>query len=158
MIAVRERGPYDEQVVREVLAESWGSTAVVSRGVLHDAATLPGLLAEEDGRLAGLLTYDVRDGELEVVTLNAVTPRRGAGRALLEAAQEVARARGLRRLWLVTTNDNTDALAFYQRCGLRLVAVHAGAVDAARALKPGIPAVGAHGIEIRDELELAVRL
>lgn len=56
---------------------------------------------------------------------------------------------------MITTNDNLDALRFYQRRGFRLVALHAGAVDAARAtLKPSIAEVGDHGIPIRDELVL----
>jgi hypothetical protein len=58
-------------------------------------------------------------------------------------------------VWVVTTNDNVDALRFYQRRGYRLASVDAGAVDRARAaLKPAIPEVGAHGIPLRDELEL----
>ena len=64
-----------------------------------------------------------------------------------------------RRAWLparglTTTNDNVDALRFYQRHGFRLVELRPGAVDAARRLKPEIPATGAHGIPLRDELEL----
>ena len=58
----------------------------------------------------------------------------------------------------MTTNDNLGALRFYQRRGLRLVAVHRGAVDHARAVKPAIPRVGEHGIEIHDELELELAL
>jgi hypothetical protein len=58
----------------------------------------------------------------------------------------------------VTTNDNLAALRFYQRRGMRLVAVHAGAVAEARRLKPSIPLVGQHGIPIRDELELELDL
>jgi ribosomal protein S18 acetylase RimI-like enzyme len=55
----------------------------------------------------------------------------------------------------VTTNDNVDALRFYQRRGFRLAALRAGAVEDARArLKPEIPWTGADGIELRDELEL----
>ena len=66
-----------------------------------------------------------------------------------------ARAAGCGRLWLVTTNDNTDALRWYQRRGFVLVGAHPGAVTEARAeLKPTIPLEGEHGIEIRDELEL----
>jgi hypothetical protein len=37
---------------------------------------------------------------------------------------------------------------------LRLVALRPGAVDAAGALRPAIPPVGAHGIPLRDELDL----
>jgi hypothetical protein len=42
-----------------------------------------------------------------------------------------------------------------QRRGFCLVRVHRGAVDRSRArLKPEIPAVGAYGIPLRDEIEL----
>ncbi len=61
---------------------------------------------------------------------------------------------GVRRIWLVTTNDNLRALRFYQRRGMRITAVDRGAVDRARAVKPEIPLVGADGIELHDELRL----
>jgi hypothetical protein len=78
---------------------------------------------------------------------------------LLAAAIEDARTRRCRRLWLITTNDNVDALRFYQRRGLRLRRLHAGAVDRSRAtLKPSIPDIGDHGIAIRDELELELSI
>jgi hypothetical protein len=68
-----------------------------------------------------------------------------------------AAAAGAGRLWLVTTNDNVDALRFYQRRGFRLHALHPGAVDRSRAtLKPEIPPLGAHGIPLRDELVLTI--
>lgn len=80
---------------------------------------------------------------------------RGAGTALIEEVERIALNAGCRRLWLITTNDNIEGLRFYQRRGFRLVELHAGAVDRSReSLKPEIPAIGEHGIPIRDELEL----
>jgi ribosomal protein S18 acetylase RimI-like enzyme len=140
------------------LAEAWGSSQIVSRGRLHDAASAPALGCFESGQLVGLATFELAGGELQVLTLNAFEPGQGIGSLLLEALIDQARAAGCRRLWLVTSNDNLEALRFYQRRGLRLVAVHAGAIELARKLKPAIPRVGAHGIEIRDELELELRL
>ena len=59
------------------------------------------------------------------------------------------------RLWLITTNDNTDALRFYLRRGFVLVAVHRDAVTYARqSIKPELPLVGYHQIPLRDEIEL----
>lgn len=142
-----------------MLVASWGETRVVSRGRVRDASRLPGLLAERSGGApVGVLTYAIADDEMEVVTLDALERLAGVGTRLLAAAVDLARAQRLRRLWLVTTNDNLDALRFYQRRGMRLVAVHRGAVDAARRLKPSIPLVGDHGIPLHDELELEIRL
>jgi ribosomal protein S18 acetylase RimI-like enzyme len=65
-----------------------------------------------------------------------------------------ARTEG-QRLWLVTTNDNLDALRFYQRRGFRITEVRPGASDEARrALKPSMSEVGNFGIPIRDEIVL----
>ena len=82
----------------------------------------------------------------------------GAGTALLDAVVSYARERGLRRVWLVTTNDNLDGLRFYQRRGLRIVGVTSGGVDSSRLLKPSIPTVGSYGIPLRDELTLELPL
>jgi uncharacterized protein YhfF/N-acetylglutamate synthase-like GNAT family acetyltransferase len=122
---------------------------------LVDATRHPALIAEADGALAGVATWIAAAGSVEVLTLHAANPWHGAGSALTAAARTLAGAIGARRLWLITTNDNLDALRFYQRRGLRLVTVHAGAVDRSRAtLKSAIPAIGLFGIPIRDELEL----
>jgi GNAT superfamily N-acetyltransferase len=157
-IAVRDRTPDDQAWIEALLARSWGGTRVVSRGALHDASALPALVAERDGERAGLLTYCVSGTSCEVVTLDAQPPRGGVGTALIEACAARARALGCRRIWLITSNDNLDALRFYQRRGFRLVAVHVGAIDEARRLKPSISEVGEHGIPIHDEIELEMLL
>ena len=90
-----------------------------------------------------------------MLTLHADRQWGGVGSALVGEVERIAHAAGCGRLWLITTNDNVDALRFYQPRGFRLVALHAGTVDDSRAgLKPEIPKVGEHGIPLRDELEL----
>ena len=150
----RPAGPGDHDWIVRTLTAEWGSTTAVAHGVAYDAGTLPALVAEAGGERAGLLTYVIEGGALEVVALDAPVHRSGAGTALLAAASDVARAAGAGRLWLVTTNDNLDALRFYQRRGMRIVGVTPGGVDASRLLKPSIPTVGAYGIPLRDELTL----
>jgi GNAT superfamily N-acetyltransferase len=145
----------DRPAVRRLVTDLWGSPVQVAHGTVFELAELPGFLAERDGRTEGLLTYEVRGDTLEVVSINAFPDRGGTGTALLEAAARAAREEhGCRRVVLTTTNDNVDALRFYQRRGFRLVALRPGAVDASRRIKPAIPATGAHGIALRDELDL----
>ena len=74
--------------------------------------------------------------------------------ALLAAVAYEARRRACRRLWLVPTDDTLPALRFHQRRGMRLVALHAGAVEATRGPKPTIPLGGHDGIRIREEVAL----
>jgi ribosomal protein S18 acetylase RimI-like enzyme len=155
-VRVRAVAAADRRWVEDFLA-AHGSTRVVSRGALHHPADLPGLVAEAGAAgdpPIGLLTWRAGGGAVEVVTLHAGVRGRGAGTALLAAARAEAERIGCRRLWLVTTNDNTSAFRWYQRRGMVLAAAHVGALAGSRRLKPEIPETGDDGIPIRDELEL----
>lgn len=158
MVDVRPITDADAELVRQLLAETWGSPKVAGHGVLYDASTLPGLIASLAGRPVGLLTYHAEGDDWEIVTISTSVRERGIGTALLRGAEQIARREGARRLWLITTNDNTIALRFYQRRGFDLVALHRDAVTRARAeLKPTIP-LEIDGIPLRHELELEMRL
>jgi GNAT superfamily N-acetyltransferase len=151
---VRPREPADRAAVEPFLAR-WHSDRVARLGALERPLDHPALLAEEDGRLLGLLTYVVAAPRCEILTLHADERGRGVGSALIEAVERVAAEAGCTTLWLITTNDNVEALRFYQRRGFRLFRLNPGAVDESRArLKPEIPSTGNHGIPIRDELVL----
>jgi ribosomal protein S18 acetylase RimI-like enzyme len=148
--ATREDGPWVDALMRE----RWGGEVVVTRGRVLTPSELRGFLAETGRGPAGLVTYEVRGSECEVVTLDSLEERTGIGSALMAAAEGEARAAGCRRLWLITTNDNTRALRFYQKLGFTLAALHRGAIAESRKLKPSIALVGEDGIPIRDEIEL----
>ena len=126
-------------------------------GEIVDVLASPGFIAEDDDGLAGVVTYQVERDACELLAIASARPRNGVGTVLLDALTVDVRTR-CSHMWLVTTNDNLDALRFYQRRGFRLRAVRASAVDdARRRLKPTLPAVGAYGIPMRDELELELR-
>ena len=135
------------------------SMRVARHGELLDSLDHPALVAWSGDELVGVATYVVRGVECELLTLHARAQFEGTGSALVAAVREVARQYGCTRLWVVTTNDNVDALRFYQRRGFRLAHLRAGAVDKSReTLKPEIPRTGAHDIPLRDELELEMDL
>ena len=90
--------------------------------------------------------------------MNSLKENIGIGSALLDAVKDAAKKQGCKLLWLITSNDNTHALKFYQKYGLKLVAVHRDAIAKSRRLKPEIPLTGKDGIEIRDEIELEMIL
>lgn len=147
----------DRAWARELLTSRWGAPHVVARGRLHQADLLPGLVARV-GEVRGLLTYLLEAEECEIVTLDSEESGLGLGAALIEAVTSLARAAGCRQVVVMTTNDNTPALRFYQRRGFRLAALHPDVVVERRALKPEIPEVGLDGIPIRDEIELVHEL
>ena len=157
-LEIRPAGPDDRPWMRERLIEWWGGPEIVHSGGVHDVSALPALIALRDGRRIGLATYAVEGDACELVTLNAVTPGAEVGSELLAAVAHAAAQHRCTRLWLITTNDNLDGLRFYQRRGLRLSAVRAGAVDAARLAKPSIPEIGEYGIPLHDELVLELAL
>jgi ribosomal protein S18 acetylase RimI-like enzyme len=159
---VRPIEPRDLTWVREELVRNWGATQISSLERWHDADALPGFIATRPDGLErlGLITHTPPEprGGCEVITLSSRVEDAGVGTALLEAAVRAAREAGCARVFLTTTNDNLRAIGFYQRRGWSLVAVHRGAVDRAREVKPTIPLVGMNGIPLRDELELELRL
>ncbi len=157
-IEIRPVGVKDRPWVSRAVSETFASPRVVSRGVVHIATDLPGFLAEQDGTPIGLLLYDMGSRECEVVVLLSLQERTGVATHLLARAEQVARGAGCRRLWLVTTNDNLSAIAFYQARGWRQVAVRRGAVAEARRLKPEIPEFGTNGLPKEDEIEFELAL
>ena len=72
--------------------------------------------------------------------------------------EEVRTTKNCRRIFLITTNDNLNALGFYQKRGFELVKINRGALNETRKLKPNIPLIGENNIPLRDEIELEMIL
>jgi len=144
----------DQKWVRQVSVEHWSSEVVVTRGKVYLVEELVGFVALLVGDRVGLLTYHIQDDSCEIVTLNSLVEKQGIGTALLSTMEKEAAATGCRRLWLITTNDNLEALRFYQKRGFSIVAVYSDAIKEARRLKPEIPLTSENGIPIEDEIEL----
>jgi N-acetylglutamate synthase-like GNAT family acetyltransferase len=146
--------PWIEEIVR-----GWGADFIVSRGRKLYPDKLPGYVAEDtNDRRVGLATFELIGDQCELVTLDAFEKWQGIGTALLERVRQSALEAGCRRLWLITTNDNLDAIRFYQRRGFTFAAVHAGALEISRRIKPSIPITGNFGIPLTDEIEFEIRL
>jgi ribosomal protein S18 acetylase RimI-like enzyme len=149
---VRAFGPGDGEWAERLVYADFGGRMQARRGELVDALGCPGLVAECAGSRVGILTYRLGDKDAEIVLVDATIKHAGIGTMLVDAF--VAMVAGL-RVWLVTTNDNLDALRFYQRRGFGISAVRVDAVtEARRMLKPQISKSGSFGIPIRDEIEL----
>jgi ribosomal protein S18 acetylase RimI-like enzyme len=152
-VLIRPFGAEDLAWAEPVLEGEFGGRRQARRGELLDVLALPGFVATRGAEPEGLLTYRRTARECELAFLWARERNRGVGTALVRALQ--AEAADCARIWVVTTNDNLDALRFYQRRGFALCALRAGAVDRSREqLKPRISPTGAYGIPLRDELEL----
>ena len=158
--------PQDQPWSQDVLQERWNGYEVVTRGKIHDASRLPGFIARTNNSLqlrtgrvlpvgepVGLVTYIIEEGACEIVTLDSLFEGLSIGSELVMAVRRVAEQAGCTRLWLITTNDNTHAIRFYQKRGFHLAQAYPNAIEASRKLKPAIPLIGYDNIPIRDELE-----
>jgi|SRR5579875_3534677 len=157
-IIIRPAVTGDSDWLVALATAEWGGTTLISRGRVHRLADLCTFVAEENGEPVGMLALHIDGDACEVVALQSTRSGSGIGRALMAHAVAYGRQQGCRKLWLVTTNDNTRALRFYQRLGLRIVAWRLDAIARYRLLKPQIPLRGADEIPIRDEIELALDL
>ncbi len=151
-IGIRPIEATDHDAVQQLLTERWQGSEIMLDGEMIDAAQLPGFLAEKDGELVGLVTLIKREAEWEILTLDSLKRWAGTGTLLLEDVVEAARAVGIRRLIVRTSNDNLDAFRFYQRRSFRLESVTPGVIDKERVEKPGIPLIGQYGIPLHDEV------
>ena len=156
---VREVKEEDSSWVKDLMTSHWGGREVIVHGDIYLPDQLPGYVAvtTSDEKI-GLVTYKKGADCWEIITLNSLQPGIGVGTTLLSTVQEDARKAGSTRLTLTTTNENSQAIRFYQNRGFSVVLIRQGAVEEARKLKPSIPLVSPEGIPIRDEVDLEIKL
>ena len=148
----------NRNIARSII-KKWLTDFIITRGRKVYPAEMEGFLAfDEKGETVGMVTYEIIGDQCEVVTLDAFKQWHGVGTVLLKKVEEVARERKCRRMWLITINSNIDAIRFFQKRGMTLVAVHVNALEYSRKLKPQIPMIGEYGIPMRDEVEFEMWL
>lgn len=148
----------DRAFMREFIARRWFGEAVIIHGQFFYPAELPGFIAQQDNLVSGLITYQINKPDCEIITLDSLVQGAGIGSQLIDKVKGTAIEDGCKNMSVTTTNDNLEAIGFYQRRGFRLRAIFPGAVEKARELKPTIPMTGNNGIPIRDEILLEMSL
>ena len=158
MPALRRLTEEDLPPLRQFWIEHWGGEEMIAHGNVYRPEQLEGFVVEDGQEWIGLLTFVIKDGECEVTSLDSLREGQGIGSRLIDQAIQEARGRGCKRLFLITTNDNLNALGFYQKRGFEIAAIYRGAVNTSRKIKPSIPLVGYNNIPLRDEIELEMSL
>lgn len=158
MIVLRRLTQADLPRLRQFWKEHWGDEFIVAHGVVYHPDNLNGFVALDDREWVGEITYTFSEGDCEIVSLDSIREGQGLGTKLIHAVVEEARNQNRRRVFLITTNDNLNALGFYQKRGFELVRIYRGAVNESRKIKPGIPLIGLNNIPLRDEIELEIML
>jgi GNAT superfamily N-acetyltransferase len=158
MMLIRRLTKTDLPRLRQFWRENWGDEFVVAHGVIYHPDTLDGFIAFDGNEWVGEITYSFGDDGCEIVSLDSVREGQGLGTKLINAVIEEARKQHCKRVFLITTNDNLNALGFYQKRGFEMVKINRGAVHESRKIKPSIPLVGMNNIPLRDEIELEKNL
>jgi ribosomal protein S18 acetylase RimI-like enzyme len=150
-VDVRALRPADLVAAERVVDHALGSRHQARLDEVHDVLSYDGFGAWMGEELVGVVMYS--DEELVAIGVEAEHRGTGVAAQLVDAVVQAFTVAGRPTVWLVTTNDNLDAIRLYQRHGFRLTEVRPGAVDEVRrTLKPQIPVMGGHGIELHDEL------
>ncbi len=153
-IRIRPATAADKPFIRAELRKWWGDETVVVRGEIYHPADYEGLIAEWNNAEAGLILLRFESELCEIMSLSTSDESPPIGSELVDAAIEMAREKGARKMIVVTTNDNISALRFYQQLGFTIREWRMNAVERSRAIKPKIPREGNYHIPIRDEIEL----
>ena len=148
----------DKDLVSKLISNHWGSIFVISKGYKHNAAELPGFICRRNNDMVGLITYNISDNECEIVTLNCEINNKGIVTELINKVIKIAKLNNCRKVWLVTTNDNINAIKFYQKWGFEWIGFHKDAIQESRKLKPEIPELGIDNIPIKHEIEFEYKL
>lgn len=157
-ISIRLTTPDDTYHIRELMDKYWGGEPLVVRAQKYYPSNLEGIFALKKDEIIGFLFFDVQDESCEIVVFEVFKKFQGIGTKMLEKLKGIANDKGCNRIFLMTNNDNLDALRFYQRRGFHICAIHVDSVKESRKLKPGIPMIGEHGIPLRDEIDLELLL
>jgi GNAT superfamily N-acetyltransferase len=148
----------DAALIQSAAKIHWGDVLIVVHGSLYYLDHLPGFKAVQNGTMQGMVTYQIGEGLCEIVSLDSFIPQQGIGRKLVDAVIETARQAGCKKILLVSTNDNLDAMAFYQKLGFQMVWVEPDAVTRSREIKPSIPLLAENGLPIRDEITFELKI
>lgn len=131
---------------------------MVVRGTKIDMTKAEGIVALENGSVAGLLTYAVREEVCEILSLDSLREDKGIGTTLINQAIRIAKKNGCQKMIVITTNDNIHAIRFYQKRGFDMARLYRNALDVSREMKPEIPLIGDNGIPLRHEIEFELNL
>lgn len=143
-----------KKYILETAQRYWGSTDVVVHSHKFNLTALPGFIAELNTKPVGLILFKSQPKRAEIVALASDVTKKGIGKALVEELKKYLKSKGCKKISVTTTNDNLDALIFYQKIGFNITEIRLDALKDSRKLKPQIPKFGAYGIPLRDEIDL----
>jgi ribosomal protein S18 acetylase RimI-like enzyme len=157
-LTIRPAAAGDRARIEELSLYFWDEIEVDCFERQYDVLDCPAFVACDGDEVVGVASYALElDWEALVLVALHMLPDyqgRGGGWALLQAVRDQAEQRGVRRILVVTSNDDLPALALYQRYGFQITEVIRGRI----AQDHGGEFPGFGGIPVRDEVRLEYQL
>lgn len=148
----------NRSLIDAFIKQHWYTTTMVIRGKEIDLTKAEGFYFSEGDNIVGLITYIVYDNILEITSLDSLYQNQGIGSKLVDTVIHEAKERNLQKIVLITTNDNINAIKFYQKRGFDMARLFHNALDISRKLKPEIPLIGENSIPLRHEIEFELSI
>lgn len=148
----------NRNLINTFIKQHWYTTTMIIRGKEIDMTKTEGFYFGEGENIIGLITYIVYDNILEITSLDSLQENQGIGSKLVETVIHEAKERKCQKIVLITTNDNINAIKFYQKRGFDMVHLFHNALDISRKLKPEIPLIGENSIPLRHEIEFELSI
>ncbi|MFO1259104.1 MAG: GNAT family N-acetyltransferase [Gammaproteobacteria bacterium] len=157
-IKIRSLTQDDALWLKNVIDNDWGGNPLVVRTVSYYPHKMAGLVAFQGAKRIGVLSYEIRKEICEIIVFEVFDKFQGIGTQMLDSLKEIVKKEGCKQIYLMTTNDNLDALRFYQKRGFIISGIHIDSVKKSREIKPTIGLTGDYGIPVRDEIDLTLDL
>ncbi|MCI8633937.1 MAG: GNAT family N-acetyltransferase [Lachnospiraceae bacterium] len=148
----------NRNLINLFIEQHWYTTTMIIRGKIIDMTKTEGFYFSEGDNIIGLITYIVYDNVLEITSLDSLQENQGIGSKLVEAVVHEAKKRQCQKIVLITTNDNINAIKFWQKRGFDMAHLFRNALDISRRLKPEIPKIGENSIPLRHEIEFELTI
>ena len=83
-LQVREKTNEDMKWIIPYMKENWGSEKIVTRKTVYDSNDMPGLIAIQNEKPAGIVLYHMENNECEMILLGSFVEKIGIGSTLIE--------------------------------------------------------------------------
>jgi ribosomal protein S18 acetylase RimI-like enzyme len=148
----------NREEINKIIQNQWFSTDMVIRGEVVDMTKLDGYAVYEGEQIIGLITYRMTEQDCEITSFDSFRENQGIGTEMLHKVIETAKSKNCRKMKLITTNDNINAIRYYQKRGFDMTNLYYNAIEQSRIIKPSIPLLGDFNIPIRHEIEFQMQL
>lgn len=135
--------------LEKIFENNWGSVFMIYDSKKINLLEIEHIKILNNNTLEGIITFFEDPVAIHIVSLNSFVSGKGIGKRLLEKIEAIAKQREKQTLYVETTNDNCNAIKFYQTYGFDMYQLQIDEVSNQRILKPSIPVSGCYGIPIK---------